>query len=154
LISTLLTLLPLDILRADGIAPSDPCSQTSRAGKRKADTVDDEEDEGDDEEEDDDGMEERAEAELKVLLVCSIGSTQTLAFSNGMSRSQGKGKSDSIIACEESKQVPAQNKEEGQDRGSSDADLRRSHRPYLTILSKLSTSLLFKLLLTKKQLHF
>jgi hypothetical protein len=100
-------------------------------------------------------MEERAEAELKVLLVCSIGSTQSLAFSNGMSRSQGKGKSDSIIACKESKQVQAQNKEEGQDRGSFDIDLWRSHRPYLTMLiSKLSTYLLFKLLLMKKQLHF
>ena len=64
---TLPTIFVADILRADGIAPPLPSiiAQKSGAGKRNADALEEEPEE----EEVDDGIEERAEAELKVLLV-------------------------------------------------------------------------------------
>ena len=68
------TICVVDILRADGIAPPLPniMAQKNGAGKRNADALENEsadEEEEEEEEEVDDGIEERAEAELKILLV-------------------------------------------------------------------------------------
>ena len=60
-----------DILRADGIVPTDQAVQKSGARKRTADTIQDQEGA---EEEIDDEVAENAEVELKALLVSQIGS--------------------------------------------------------------------------------
>jgi hypothetical protein len=136
----LLTAFPVDILRADGIAPPDPAFQKSGADKRKA------EDEGEDESDDDDNDDEAegtVEAELKALLVRPVSLTPTLAFSNTISHFQGKSKSDFITTRKESTQVQIQKQEEGQDRGSAGVDFWRSHRSYLTMLVSNLTIVLY-----------